>query len=352
MSYVTGATPQVVRSFPRNLDKDVDIRSSIKIEFSTDLDRDFIEANILVHDAKGLRIPGTFAYGSRLVTYTPDKPFSHLDTIRVTVIGDDMSGNNIGIRSVLGTRMKGNYAFSFTTAASPTLQAPVLIYPTDATAIRTNPKFDWKPVDGADHYQIQVSQQNTMNPVLWPPKWEEFKVFDAVADDRINLGEDGTYYVLREMIDPSMTFKDGLYYWRMRAVSPDGSFGDWTELHTFYIDTQEEGVVAEEDVVLPDIIEFDEVEDSPLEILAVFPEDGFSNVATNLKTVYVHVLGEFTKETFDGTFEIEGMPVDGDESDPSAIHGTVIGEIEVIPQGDGTTIIAFIMEPIETEVSG
>lgn len=346
MAYTTGGIPQVIRTYPANLAKDIEAKAQIQVEFSTDIDIDYIEDNLIVSTGDGTRLSGSFVYGQRLLTFTPTKPFVSLETIRITLVGDDLSGKNIGIRSVLGTKMKGNYMFSFTIAATPLLRPPVLVYPTNGTAIDSNPRFDWKSIKGADHYQIQVAQTNIMNPIVWPPKWEEFKVFDTVLEENITV-EDGTYYIIRETIDPTVQFKDGLYYWRMRSVSADGVVGEWTELHTFYIDKEEEGVVSDEDEVPGDIIEFDEVEDEILEILAVFPEDAFSNVATNLKTVYIHVLGEYTKDTLDASIFLTGEPVDGDDSDPAMVHGNVSGEIEIVPQGDGTTIIAFIMEPLE-----
>lgn len=354
MSYTLGGIPQVIRTYPKNLAKDIDSTISITVEFNTDIDRDYLDENFHVHDVNGNPIRGEIVYGSRLLTFTPTNPFTSLDTIRVQLVGDDLSGKDLGVRNVLGEKMKGDYNFSFTIATSDSLPTPVLVFPTSNTIIKENPRFDWKPVNGADYYQLQVSKFNTMNPIYWPPKWEDFKVFDTALEDAkiTTVVEEGTYYILRETIDPTMQFEEGLYYWRMRAVSEEGVYGDWSTLHNFYIDKQEIGLVSEEDSEADEIVEFDDTEgDQAFEVLSVFPEDAFSNVGTNLKTIYVHVLGEYSKDDFnDDVFEIIGEPVDGDEAYAESIHGSVEGTIDVIPQGDGTTIIAFVMDPLELEV--
>lgn len=333
MAYTAAFEPKVIRTYPRNLAKDIPNNAKITVDFNTDLDRDYVDQHFHVYDADGARIKGTTTYNERSIVFTPDKPFASLQTVRVKIIGDDLSGKDIGIRSVLAERMRGDFHISFTILATPLLAAPVLLSPIDQSVIRRDPTFKWERVTNAHHYQMQVSVSNTFNPILWPEKPTEHKVYDST-----------------EPLDPGIEFEDGMYYWRMRAVKQDGTEGEWSQVFIFNKDTQVEGKVSEEDVV-PDLPFFEQDEEDFIEILAVFPEDAFSNVALNLKTIYVHVLGEFTKEQVQDTFSVIGEMVDGDDSVVELVHGEVEGVTDVIPQGDGTTIITFTMEPVEVEVT-
>jgi hypothetical protein len=330
MTYTAAFEPKVIRTYPRNLAREIPAKANIVIDFSTDLDRDYIDPYIQVFDADGKRISGVVSYNERSVTFTPGVPFTSFATVRVLVVGDDLSGKGEGIRSVLGERMRGNFDFSFTVAQVAQLPAPELMYPADQSIIDKQPVFDWNPISGAAKYHIEVSQSNTMSPVLWPAREDAYVVYDAA-----------------DPLSPDITFSDGIYYWRMRAVSPDGTVGEWSPILQFHIDTQVEGTVTPEDA--PAQKAFVETEyDTGLEILAVFPEEGFSNVATNLKTIYVQVMGSYTKEDVQNSFVIAGERVDGDETDPELIHGEIIGGIvDVVPQTDGTTIITFELPELE-----
>lgn len=336
MVYTAASEPQVLRTNPRNLAKKVANNAVITVDFNTDLDRGHIAPYIVVTDGEGNRINGTVAYNERAVSFEPSSPFLSLQTVRVTIVGDDLSGKDIGLRSVLGVKMKGNYNFSFTIIENPLVKPPKLTFPASESVIRDAPTFKWEAVDGADKYQIQLAKLNTMTDVLWPLDSENYTIDSGLTELR-----------------PDIELADGIYYWRMRSVDATGEHGTWTAVTTFNIDTVEEGKVSEDDAPQVDIPIVDRpsdgLEDDYLEILEVFPQDAFSNVATNLRAIYVRVLGTVTKEEAHGCFTVIGTRVDDDESDPALIHGEVEGDIEVYPDGE-TTVIVFMPKPVE-EVS-
>lgn len=336
MAYTAAFEPKVVRSYPGNLAKEIPNNVVIKVDFNTDLDRDNIVPYFQITDELGNRIEGQVAYNERTISFVPKRIYGSSQTVRVTIVGDDLSGKGIGIRSVLGERMRGNFSFSFTVAAVPQLPAPNLVYPRNQTVIDKQPTFRWEPVDNAEYYQIEVSKSNTMNPVLWPHNAAEYRVYDVSED-----------------LDPQDEFEDGIYYWRVRAVNAHSGPGEWSLISIFNKDTIVEGTVVDEDTLPPYMPEYEEFDDEGdyIEILEVFPEDGFSNVGLNLKTMYVRVLGTYTKEQVQNSFRIEADRVDGDDSDPILVHSNVEGIIDVI-HDNGTTIITFTFEPLEVTENG
>ena len=324
LNHTAAFEPKVIRTFPRNLATDISLKAIIKIDFSTDLDRDHIEPYVQVFTEDGQRLSGKAEYNERTISFTPTQSFSSHKTIRVVIVGDDLSGKNKGIRSVLGERMRGNHTISFTTVRVPQLPAPVIKGPIDQSIISTHPSFDWEVVEGARHYQIEVSTSNMMNPVFWPAREDAHVIFESGLP-----------------VSPDVEFSDSNYYWRVRAVASDGTVGEWSTISQFYLDTQKKGTVSADDVVEIPFVDTTEYEQG-FEVLSVFPENKFSNVATNLKTIYIHLLGEYELDQVKDAFTIIGERTDGDETDPELIHGEIKGTVvNVLPQEDGTTIITL-----------
>ncbi|HVO70213.1 MAG TPA: M6 family metalloprotease domain-containing protein [Aggregatilineaceae bacterium] len=93
------------------------------------------------------------------------------------------------------------------------LAAPALLDP--AGGIRTadqRPTFSWKPVAGADHYQIQFGAVSSFAII---------ELLDAASD---------TTYT------PASALPDGGHFWRVRAVSPEGVGGRWSSTRSVIVD--------------------------------------------------------------------------------------------------------------------
>src|SRR5919204_6016313 len=91
---------------------------------------------------------------------------------------------------------------------------PTPISPASGTTVQFLPAFAWTPVSGADKYEFQVRADAGMNsPVLGAGKDDFF-----THNTRATLLQ---------------TIPNGTYYWRVRAVGPDGSVSSWTPARPF-----------------------------------------------------------------------------------------------------------------------
>jgi M6 family metalloprotease-like protein len=93
------------------------------------------------------------------------------------------------------------------------LPAPALLGPASGTRTADQkPAFSWKPVTGADHYQIQFSPVSSF----------------ATVEGEQSVGD--TSYI------PASALPDGRHYWRVRAVSPEGVGGRWSGTRNVIVD--------------------------------------------------------------------------------------------------------------------
>ncbi|QIX26304.1 hypothetical protein ncot_06575 [Nocardioides sp. JQ2195] len=97
-------------------------------------------------------------------------------------------------------------AVSFTVSS---IREVEIVGPVDDPETRvTDVVLDWKPVDGAQYYQLQVATDSD---------------FNTIVDDKGNAKIYGTKY------SPATTYDNNQYYWRVRAVDLAGQPTAWTE---------------------------------------------------------------------------------------------------------------------------
>jgi hypothetical protein len=304
--------PQVISISPKNNELNVSTTlEKIVIGFNMDLDQTTLIGNFQV-EGGGQTVPATLSYADRVVTLTLTAPLKPNTTYNIRIIGSTDPNIPSGIMNVFGKPLLGYAQSIFTTTLATTLPAPVPATPLDQVVIRTQPKFDWAPVTGGLHYQLELSQSNTMSPILWPPN--------------------GASY-FSGPIEPGIEMPDGTYYWRIRAISANGESGQWSEIQQFYLTRVVDAPISEEDTVAVDIMDFKAYIEP--EVVEYFPQPGTANLTTKVNTIYFHVMGPVAAG--DVSLEMLGESVTGDGTD----HGQVSGTLEVLPQPDGTTIIAF-----------
>lgn len=118
----------------------------------------------------------------------------------------DAEGNR-GVRSDAGS--KSARAFSWTW---PTRTTPWVTDLNDAPEV-FDPQFSWDPVPGAARYEVEV------NPSV-----------DFAPGSKVCCS--GT--TIATSLSPTKLFKDNVYYWRVRAIDPDGNASVvWNDGPTF-----------------------------------------------------------------------------------------------------------------------
>lgn len=318
--------PQVMMVNPKTYATGVPTSTSvITLGFNTDLDVNYLDGNFRLQNRDGVIFPISVTYDARIVTLTLLQSLNPNTQYQVLVFGDSNVTDTkaVGVRNVFGTPMAGIYETSFETETLDTILAPDNLSPSDQVTVKEKPTFKWGAIAEAARYEIIVSKFNQMEPAIWPTP--------------------GTTYAETEVL-PNIILDDGRYFWRVRAIGADGRKGDWSSIHTFELDTAIESPVAEEDTVPNDDFFDPFIDDMTTEVVETFPILNKSGVKTNLKTVYIRVLGEVTAE--DVSVKMTGEHATGEDED----HGTVNGTVELFPQDDGTTIIAFTPEVLPEEI--
>jgi hypothetical protein len=91
---------------------------------------------------------------------------------------------------------------------------PQLLSPANNSIRLAYPFFSWAPVPGAERYQIQIASNNVFqNPII--------------GDETLyNV----TNYTQPEWREAAL---DTAYYWRVRAINAQGSFGPWSDTWSF-----------------------------------------------------------------------------------------------------------------------
>lgn len=325
--------PTIVSLSPTKYQKSVPISTSIRADFSIDLDSRYIEDNVFMTDGKGQRVDIRTSYRAKVLTVMPLSPLSMGTTYQVTFVGDSNLDDDVkqGLRSIIGDCMGGNEVLTFTTEVDESLTVPEVLLPVQGAVLKAKPTFKWNPVNTAKGYHIEISKTNTFASLIYPKEQQ---------------------VITTNELDVDVVMEDGLYYWRIRSVRNDGATGEWSKAYQFNIDTLEEGKVSEEDddSSIDDFLEYDE-NDFELEIVERFPKELEALVPTNIKCMFFRIIGKFDlKLITPDSITLTGHHISGDFQEES--HGTVKGDITVVQSKDGTSYIIFTPEPIPDKEAG
>lgn len=142
---------------------------------------------------------------TRNTDYTPVSALSNDQDYFWRVQAIDARGTNSPWSEIRRFRMKWNFV-------------PQLLAPANNSLQLSYPFFSWKPVPGAERYQIQIANNN------------------AFTNPRI---DDKTLYNVTNYVQtawPSgQTQPETAYYWRVRAIDAQGNVTPWSETWSFQI---------------------------------------------------------------------------------------------------------------------
>lgn len=322
--------PFVVATEPGNNEANVSVNTQIKIKFSSDMDPLSFHGAVIVLDNFANRIMGSIEYSNRILTFTPYQKLSPNTTYQVVVVGDNDPDDQVvnGVRNILGISMAGTFTFFFTTARSETLPAPVILFPNDRCVIKPEEvRFEWQPVARAVKYELVVSKSNTLFPLYWLLPGETITGTSAI---------------------PNKVFEDGIYYWRIRAIGENNEAGEWSRVYTFNVNVVGEATVTPDDTIYPDPV-YDTQPGQPqdgivtlppgVEILEVFPEEDFDNVATNIKTIYLRTTQQLMPNEV--AIKITKQSIDNEYDRPIEIAYFVTNVVQDV---DGTYLVTATLK--------
>lgn len=308
--------PFVVRTEPGNCEADVLTTSSIKLWFSTDIDRETLLGNFIVQETSGTKVEGSINYKDRVLSFTPTRPLLPGTTYIVIVVGDSHleDGKARGILSILGYPMAGNHTFSFVTQTSSTLPAPLLTDPPDQSVLPgVPPTLTWQELTDAVAYRVYLADNPGMEPVLWETRTENNTVV------------------------PNFNFIEGEYFWQVTAVDGNEHDGLRSAVSGFYIDlTPSAPVVPEDDSY--------NLSQTPLEPSLVKPDCIF-NVMVDIGKLEVFL--PYNVQIDQIAVKIAGNNLGGN---PTEDHRTVPAEIALENINGQTKIIISIEELKENQV--
>lgn len=335
----------VVITHPGSLSRDIATNNHITINFNLDLHTRHISDTVIVRcletdfmDAKledpgvaarSTNVPGVLTYANRTLVFAPSHQLKPDMVYNVMVVSN---ANTLqGVRSVLGRFMVKNHSFVFKTAKRVALNPIDLLTPSNNSVIRQAPTFTWKEAPGIRYYNLEVSRSNIFRTIHWSNC-----VDSSVTSPPLTPGVH---------FDESLFAEDGIYYWRIQAVSWDHDTSEFSAVYQFHIDRATLTPIHPDDDLVNDPAKSES--NRYIEVIEVFPEDEFSNVALNLKTIYVKMEGDFDPTQLTRTsFEVKGQLVESGVAGTS--HEEVQGTYVIANASDGTWLISFLPAPILT----
>ena len=292
--------------------KDVNVNTSIDIEFSSDIDVGTLTKNIVVledinhiyetsRNARSLQdysqfavVKGSISYDNRVLTFVPEETF-HTDACYIVILNNQ-------IFDITGNQLLKKWISHFKTEEVASYGRCEIVEPKYGLISPSIPKFVWVNQE-AESYIFQVSKTNTFESLL---------VDENIAGNQ--LSETISY-------TPSFEATDGIYHVRIKAEN-----GEWSNVHQIFIKAITDAVVSHEDS--SELKNFDDFLDGledPIEILEIFPKDGDTNIGLKTNVFYAKMNGRVDKDRIDlSSCYIYGESIDEEHEDYS--HELVDGE--------------------------
>jgi hypothetical protein len=323
---------QITNTTPSPNSEEVDVLSEVRLSFNTDVDVKSLRNGLtIIGREENDIILGTVTYDkNRTVIFKPAIPFKASTTYDVYV--------KSSIKNILGMRCKP-FSFNFTTKDTIQFSKPILKYPANESISNTTPEFVWEEVINeenikADLYEIELSKSEYFDTNYWVTQTPELMV---QCDTEIEPGI--------------------LLFWRVRALNKDSNgnlnYGQWSDVFRFIIAKSIMAPIVEQDGEYIDPA-YDDLPPIDNYLLNTFPEYNFSNVGTNLKTIYVEINGLIDISTINpktwvldgnhvtGNINIDDYDPEENDDDDEVNHRYLSGKwFVVLDEDNNKTVILF-----------
>jgi len=224
MARMQGKLVQIV--YPPSASTDVALDDVIKVQFSMDMNINTINSNtIRLLDDNLSPVPLTVFMDQsnprRLAIAVPDQLLNPETRYKVVVVGGEEGVRSVDVYDDGGAFLYVDHSWNFTTGSKDVLSAPVLTYPSNDLILSSKDiSFSWSSVEGAERYNFQISTDKSFSKII-------------LNEDSISTN---SYYPNTDLSIPVDI--PGGYFWRVRAISSEGSFGIWSAIHQYYIDEE------------------------------------------------------------------------------------------------------------------
>ena len=305
----------VIETKPLNDMRDISVNQIIEIKFSHELNTKSVEGNIfLLRNFSGTEIDKNdfninffekvktkMSYKNQTIYLQPINQLEK-ETEYIIYVADQ-------VKNSIDDFLFKDLITNFNTSYEYEYKSPKIIFPEFGRILRGEKlliKF-YNLNSNPEAYKIEISTDKIFNNVILS------ETIENTLDDIIEF-----------KIDEYL--KEGNYYLRVKALN--GLYSETIQFFSKDNVSKGEFLGSENEFDIADnIVVVDE-----LRLIETFPEDGFSNVSTNLNIIYFKFLGKLTFENFDiNNSNVIGRLIDiNDLYDGQLEHGDVQGNWEII----------------------
>jgi len=305
----------VIETQPLNDMREVDINQTIEIKFSHELNTKSVEGNIFLlrnfSETEIDRNDFNIDFFEKVQTKMSYKnqtiflqPINQLETETEYII---YVANQV--KNSIDDFLFKDLITNFNTSYEYEYKSPKIISPEFGQILRDEKllvKF-YNLESNPEAYKIEISTDKFFENVVLN------EAIENTLDDVIEFQNDEY-------------LKEGNYYFRVKAIN--GLYSETRQFFSKFNVAKGEYLGSENEFdVADDIVIVDEVR-----LVETFPDNGFSNVSTNLNIIYFKFLGRLTFEEFDiNNSNVIGNLIDmNDLYDGQLEHGEVQGNWEIV----------------------
>lgn len=197
--------------YPKHMSEYVPLDTGIRIQLVLDADAASVsnQTIVLLNLLTKNKTEIDCSYQQKIITIKPIEVLDQKTHYQVILLG-----GSDGIQFITGERLEKSYTFEFYTEENIALKPPIITSPANLSEINEKTiTIAWQNAEGANHYELELSQSNTFDKLIWPIK--PVKLYN-------------------NNVMPDISFKKGNYYVRMRSVASDGQKSAFTDAVQFF----------------------------------------------------------------------------------------------------------------------